>query len=78
MNSSSYPCFGRTADFFFRVGDSYTLKMEAVVSSETLLMEDLITQRHFHEDNTMQRAIDFIYGIRILPFVMELEKLYYL
>jgi hypothetical protein len=74
MNSNSYQCFGGTADFFFRVGNSYTLKMEAVVSSETLLMERLSTQRHFLEDSTMQRAIVFIYGIKMLPFVMELEK----
>jgi len=74
MNSSSYQCFGGTADFFFRVGNSYTLKMEAVVSSETLLMERLSTQRHFLEDTAMQRAIVFIYGIKMLPFVMELEK----
>jgi hypothetical protein len=78
MNSSSYQRFGETADFFFRVGNSYTLKIEAVVSSETLLMERLSTQRNFVEDSTMQRAIVFIYGIKILPFVMELEKAVFL
>jgi len=66
MNSSSYQCFGGTADIFFGVGDSYTLKMEAVVSSETLFMEYLSTKRHFLEDSNMQRAIVFIYGIKIL------------
>ena len=47
--------------------------MEAVVSSETL-MEHLSTKRHFLEDSNMQRAIVFKYGIKILPFLMELEK----
>jgi len=74
MNRSGYQCFGGTADFFFRVGDSYTLKMEAVVSSETLLMEHLSTKRYFLEENSMQRTIVFVYGIKILPFVMKLEK----
>jgi hypothetical protein len=74
MNSGSYQCFGGNADFFFRVGNSYTLKIEGVISSETLLMERLSTQRHFLEDSIMQRAIVFVCGIKILPFVMELGK----
>jgi len=65
--------FRRNCRFFFGVGDPYTLKMEAVVSSETL-MEHLSTKRHFLEDSNMQRAIVFKYGIKILPFLMELEK----
>jgi hypothetical protein len=68
FNSSNYQSFGGNAEFFFRVGESYTLKMEAVVSSETLLMEHLSTKRQFLEDCNMQRAIVFIYGIKILPF----------
>lgn len=74
MNSSSHQCFGGLAEFFFRVVDSFTLKIDVVVSSETLLIEHLTTQRHFLEGSNMHRAIIFIYGIEILTFVMESKK----
>jgi len=45
-----------------------------VVSSETLLMERLSTKRHYLEDSNMQGAIVFIYGIKVLSFVIKLEK----